>query len=204
MPQYSLFTHGNALEIETPANLAGHVKIGWGTVVGFREPVPSMVHGLGEVYDEIGPGSWFHLPLPSTLTTFGRENPYLDGVTLLFQTIHCRIKSVHVYDGADLVHPFDGLRLKGDFLRAREPDDVDPGSPLRQSLPNTLTLPRRHRVFSAIGLSFFACAHYEDFSRAGHSHNPRFHGPFPASRLIVAAGGAQFVVPEGPFPRVRR
>ena len=81
--QYSLFTHGTALEIETPDALAGSIKVGWGTQILFRAPVAENVEGL-PVFPEVGPGSWFHMPLPSTLTTFGRRNPRLESVTLLF------------------------------------------------------------------------------------------------------------------------
>lgn len=200
MPQYSVFTHGNALVTESPAELAGQIKVGWGTQVTFRPPASRTV-GNFEVFDSRGPGSWFHLPLTSTLTTFGRQNPYLASVTLLFDTSHCRITNVHVYDGVRQVAAFDNLGpfgLKGSFLETRNRADVDPEFPgaTPQSFPNTLALPRPHRVLAGIGLSFFACAFREDFNVGGFSHDPRFHGPLPPAVLVVAAAGAQFVVDE--------
>lgn len=53
---------------------------------------------------------------------------------------------------------------------------------------NTLTLAAPHKVFSAIGISFYSCAYFEDFD-----HDPRFEGPFPPAVLTVAAAGGQFV-----------
>lgn len=193
--QYSLFTHGNALEVETPENLASYIKVGWGVEIVFKEPVRENVNGL-QVFQEIGPGSWFHIPLTSTLTTFGKRSPQLDSVTILFKTSHCRIKNVHVWDGATIVQEFNNLGhfgLKGSFLKTRDSDDVNPENPWSspQSFPNTLKLSRPHKVFSAIGLSFFACAHFEDFN-----HNPDFDGPFPPATLTVAAGGGQFFVDD--------
>jgi hypothetical protein len=200
MPQFSLFTHGTALAVETPGNLAGHTRFGWGTDVFFREPVRQVVNGL-PVFDEVGPGSWLHLPLPMTHTTFGRKTPRLESVTLLFETTHCRITSVHVWDGANRVQAFDGLRLRGAFLDRRDPEDVNPEAPpsaTPQTFANTLRLRRPHPVFSAVGISFFACAFFEDFNRQGRAHNPEFDGPFPTSMLRVAGGGAQLAIPGDP------
>ncbi len=200
MSQYSVFTHGNALTVESPAELAGSVKVGWGTQITFKAPAAHNVQGL-TVFDVRGPGSWFHVPLSSTLATFGRRNPVLTSVTLLFDTSHCRITNLHVYDGARLVTAFDDLGpfgLKGSFLEARNSADVEPdvthANP--RVFPNTRVLPQRHKVFSGIGLSFFACAFREDFNVNGFSHDPRFHGPLPPAVLVVAAAGAQFVVDD--------
>jgi hypothetical protein len=197
MSQYSLFAHGNSLQVETPANLAGQVKVGWGSQIHFRTPVATQGAG-GPTYDNTGPGSWLHLPLPSTLTTFGRGNPQLVSVTLLVETIHCRITNVHVYDGASIVEEFNNLRLKGSYLWSREPADIDPEAQasVPRTLANTLRLRAPHRVFSAIGLSFYACAFYEDFNHDGWAHQPQFHGPFPPSVLIVSGGGGQFTAQE--------
>jgi len=198
MSQYSLFTHGNALRVEDPGSLADYFHVGWGATATFRAPVPQQT-SFGIVFDEIGPGSWFHLPLTSTLTTFGRRNPFLKSVTLLFDATHCRITNVHVYDGVVGVHEFNGLKLKGGFLDKRDAHDVNPeaatafGAP---SFANTLTLPRPHRVFSAIGISFFACAFFEDFDEHGHAHDPQFHGPFPPAVLTVSGAGGQYVVED--------
>jgi hypothetical protein len=195
MQQYSLFTHGNVLGVETPANLANFINVGWGTQVTFRRPVYQDFRGL-PVADRIGPGSWFHLPLTSTLTTFGKRNPYLQSVTLLFDTVHCRITDVDVWDGASMVARFVNLRLKGNFLFSRNTDDVDPEAKQydRQTFQNTIELSRPHRVFSAIGLSFYACAYLEDFDERGFAPGP--NGPFPPAILTLAAAGAQFSVTD--------
>ena len=201
--QYSLFTHGTALEIETPDALAGSIKVGWGTQILFREPVAENVEGL-PVFPKVGPGSWFHIPLPSTLTTFGRRNPRLESVTLLFESRHCRILHVHVYDGVDILQEFNNLKLAGAFLRKRNSEDINPeaSSPNRQEFSNTLPLEKSHRVFSAIGISFYACAFFEDFNEGGFAHDPHFHGPFPESILTISAAGAQFDVEDDIFARV--
>jgi hypothetical protein len=197
MQQYSLFTHGNALAIETPQNLAFHIRVGWGTQIRFKEPVPENTP-FGTVFADQGPGSWFHMPLTSTLNTFGRANPQLDSITLLFETSHCRITNVHVYDGVEIVEQFNNLGqfgLHGAFLEARNSKDVNPEVALAspQSFSNTFKLKRPHRVFSAIGVSFFACAFAHDFIPA---QGERFDGPFPASILTVSAAGAQFLVDD--------
>ena len=83
--QYSLFTHGTALVIETPELLAEYRKVGWGTWIRFLPPDHRNIDGM-DVWDNAGPGSWFHVPLPSTLTTFGHRNPRLGSVTILFET----------------------------------------------------------------------------------------------------------------------
>jgi len=197
MHQYSLFTHGNALAIETPQNLAFHIKVGWGTQIRFKDPVPESTP-FGTVFADQGPGSWFHMPLTSSLNTFGRANPQLDSVTLLFETSHCRITDVHVYDGVEKVEEFKNFGpfgLHGEFLESRDSKDVNPEVALSspQSFRNTFKLKRPHRVFSAIGISFFACAFHHDFIPAT---GERFDGPFPPSILTVSAAGAQFLVDD--------
>lgn len=196
--QYSLFTHGNALRVEAPWNLADFTNIGWGTVITFQEPVPEQDASGSQVWAAVGPGSWFHLPLTSTLTTFGLRSPRLDSVTLLFETSHCRITNVHVYDGARIVQQFNNQKLKGTFLDTRDTKDINPesASSSPQEFSNTLKLRAPHKVFSAIGLSFYACAYFEDFDVNGRAHNLRNDGPFPPARLTVAAVGGQFLVEE--------
>ena len=190
--QFSTFTHGNALAIETPNSLAGYFRVGWGSQMIFPAPVPQQT-SFGIVYDEIGPGTWLHMPLTTTLATFGLFGPRLASVTLLFSTEHCRITDVHVYDGATVVHRFEGA-LKGNFLGSRDPRDIDPerhGSD-SATFGNTLKLPAPHKVFSAIGISFYACAFKSDFDIHGHAGGP----PFPQAVLTVAAAGAQFNVAQ--------
>jgi hypothetical protein len=185
--QVSTFTHGTAVQIETPENLREANRVGWGTRVTFQRPVEQIVNGL-PVFDEVGPGSWFHIPLTSHLDSFGYFRPHLKSITLLFLTEHCRITNVHVWDGATRVMAFDDFGpfgLHGDFLSTRDPQDIDP----RQAQPlgtptfnNTLSIPSRPPVFSAVGISLFACAFLHDFGRA----------PFPDAVLTIAGGGAQF------------
>jgi hypothetical protein len=55
-------------------------------------------------------------------------------------------------------------------------------------------------VFSAIGLSFYACAYIEDFNQGGFTPGP--HGPFPPAVLTVAAAGGQFVVEDSPLATI--
>jgi hypothetical protein len=200
--KYSLFTHGSAVQIETPNALASNIKVGWGTQITFREPVAENVEGL-PVFPNVGPGSWFHIPLPSTLTTFGRRNPHLESITLLFESRHCRILHVHVYDGVDIIQEFNDFRLPrtfklaGDFLHKRDSEDINPeaSSSTPQTFSNTLRLQKPHRVFSAIGISFYACAFIEDFDEGGFAHDSR-SGPFPESILTISAAGGQFTVED--------
>jgi hypothetical protein len=162
--QYSLFTHGTALEIETPDALAGSIKVGWGTQIFFRAPVAENVAGV-PVFPEVGPGSWFHIPCKSTLTTFGRRNPRLKSVTLLFESSHCRILRVRAMESI-FFRSSTISKLAGAFLRKRNSQDINPEvlSPNRQEFTNTLPLEKSHRVFSAIGISF-CLAFFEDFRR---------------------------------------
>jgi hypothetical protein len=195
--QYSLFTHGNALQIETPGELAGNINVGWGTQISFRQPV---VEEGTQFFKAQGPGSWFHIGLPSTLTTFGRRAPRLESITLLFETRgNCRIVSVHVYDGSDIVEEFNdfgAFKLGGEFLRSRNSNDINPEAPPQnhESFGNTFQLTKSHRVFSVIGISFYACAF-------GRQADPKFH-PIQDAVLVVSAAGGQFTVEDDIFARV--
>jgi hypothetical protein len=178
--------------------------VGWGTQITFRGPVAENVPGLDPAYPIEAPGSWFHIPLPSTLTTFGRRNPHLKSITLLFDAQHCRVLHVHVYDGFDIVQEFNDFKLPrttklaGEFSHKRNSEDVNPEVSYTnpQEFRNTLQLEKPHKVFSAIGISFYACAFFEDFNVDDHVHNPRFDGPFPESILTVSAAGGQFTVED--------
>lgn len=192
--QYSLFTHGTALQIETPSILTSSLKVGWGTQIEFRQP--AVQEGDLPLRDPEGPGSWFHISLPSTLTTFGRRNPRLESVTLLFQTFgNCRIKHIHVYDGVDIIQEFNfdnQFRLGGEFLRSRDSKDINPEvPPPDQDFPagNTFHLAKPRKVFSAIGISFYASAF------GGQHPPPNF--PDLKAILIVSAAGGQFTVDDG-------
>jgi hypothetical protein len=166
--QYSLFTHGNALRVENPGNLAGLNNFGWGTQIEFHPPIQGQTGDVPTL--QSAPGSWFHLPLDSTLTTFRSASPRLISVTILFQTTNCRIDKVHVYDGARFLQEFKSNQFgfHGEFLDSR----------------NAFKLDSPHPVFSAIGISFFAYADVSDF----HPARP----PFAGATLVVAGGGAQY------------
>jgi hypothetical protein len=198
--QYSLFTHGTALQIETPAELASNIKVGWGTQISFRQPVVEIGDEGLQISEREGPGSWFHITLPSTLTTFGRRNPRLESITLLFETRgNCRILRVHVYDGSDIVEEFNDFgifKLGGEFLRARNSKDINPEAPRpnHESFGNTFQLTKSHRVFSVIGISFYACAF-------GRQPDPKFHS-IEESVLVMSAAGGQFTVEDDIFARV--
>ena len=190
--QYSLFTHGTSLHIESPTSIASSSVVGWGTVLRFKAPVAQRVHDL-PVYSEVGPGTWCHIFIPGMHTTFGIQAPLLESVTLLVDTTHCRIEDIHVYDGADFIEALGGLR--GNFLRLRNPQDVNPdvhhpwGTP---TYSNTKVLKRKRRLFSAVGISFYACAHFEDFNERGYSSGP----PWPEAILTFSGAGVQFHIPD--------
>ena len=190
--QYSIFEHGTSLHIESPAAIANSTVVGWGTVLRFRAPIAQQVHGL-TVYDEVGPGTWCHISVPSSHTTFGIRSPLIESVTLLVDTSHCRITDIHVYDGADYIEALGGLQ--GDFLRLRNPEDVNPqidhpwGTP---TYSNTKVLQRKRRLFSAVGISFYACAHFEDFNERGRSSGPSW----PEAVLTFSGAGVQFNIPD--------
>jgi hypothetical protein len=191
--QYSIFTHGTAVEAEDLSALAGYDKVGWGTRIFLKEPLLSTVGKEPvDVRDEFGPGSWFHIPLTSTLTTFGVFNPFLVSVTLLIETQHCRITDVHVYDGAEIVQEFGGT--KGEFLYSRNSGDINPNRPLAipEKFENTFTLDRPHKVFSAIGISFFARAYNKDYNEHGFART----GRYPQAILTVSGAGAQYRVAD--------
>ncbi len=148
-------------------------------------------------WPDFGPGSWFHLPLSNVIDTFGSSTPQLVSVTILFATSHCRIKDLHVWDGATIVEVLElgKFGLHGEFMESRDSKDLNPDTPFGspKTFANTIALRKPHRVFSAIGLSFFACAFYDDFKDAlGDSNPPRFE----PSILTVGAGGGQFVVDD--------
>ena len=193
--QYSIFTHGTAVEVEDPAALVGFEKVGWGTRILLKEPPLETVTDF-DVRPEHGPGSWFHIPLTSTLTTFGRSNPFLVSVTLLIDTQFCRIKDVHVYDGAEIVQEFNNNMLQGELSYSRNGDDINPDSPpdILEGFDNTLKLDRPHKVFSAIGISFYATAYTEDYDENGYARS----GRYPQAVLTVSGAGAQYRVADPP------
>ncbi len=195
--QYSIFAHGTSLQIESPAAIASSTVVGWGTVLRFRAPVPQQTDGP-TVYDDVGPGTWCHISIPCTHTTFGMKAPLIESVTLLADTTHCRITDIHVYDGPDYIEALGGIR--GEYLRVRNPEDVNPqidhpwGTP---TYANTKVLQRKRRLLFAVGISFYACAHFKDFKEIGQSRGP----PWPEAILTFSGAGAQFHIPE-PINRV--
>lgn len=204
MRQYSLFTHGNSLRVEAPEVLLDYRHFGWGAQIAFKPPpADDDSKGLPQLFAVEGPGTWFHLPLTSTLTTFGRQNPRLSSITLLYETTYCRITDIHVYDGAEIVAQFAEPRFgfHGSFLSARNLQDIDPERPLSspQALNNTHELLPPHNVRSAIGVSFRAAAFHADYRIGGFFDDPHFRGPLPPATLVVAAAGGQFLVDDTPL-----
>ncbi len=197
--QYSVFVHGTGLEIETQANVRGFRKVGWGTEITLYPPVTKIVDGL-HLEKEDGPGTWVHLPLVTTLDTFGRFSPHLLSVTLLFETLRCAVGPIHLYDGPDLIATMDGA-WPGEYLRTRQARDVEPKAytPVGYggTMENTVVLPKPHKVFSAIGLSFYVHWRYYDFSQEDMRADPR-----PPSILTFAGAGAQFLVADKVNPLI--
>ena len=192
MTQYSIFTHGTALQVERPETVREILRVGGGTAVTLHLPILDTTVAP-DAHDDEGPGTWMHLPLTSTLTTFGRSNPKLVSVTLLYECRHCRIADVHVWDGGALVYQFNGKHLRGSSLAQRNSSDINPGSAAlpASAFSNTLALPSRHEVFSAIGVSFFVRWFRTDLH--GDEYDLK-HGRFPDSVVLIAAVGAQYVV----------
>ena len=100
------------------------------------------------------------------------------------ETKHCRIRRVHVWDGADLLEQFDNLKFKGEFY--------DGG---------TITFSKPRRVSSGLSISFYACAFQEDYHRNdGQAWDITHDGPLPSAVLILSAAGARVRVPDPPTP----
>jgi hypothetical protein len=192
MTQYSIFTHGTALQVERPETVREILRVGGGTAVLLHPPAADPNGIQRDATDAEGPGTWMHLPLTSTLTTFGRSNPKLSSVTVLYECRHCRITDVHLWDGGALVHQFP-TNLTGSFLAQRNSNDINPDSPAGPptAFQNTLALPHRHPVFSAICVSLFVRWFRADLK--GDEYD-LLHGRFPDSVVVIAAVGAQYVV----------
>jgi len=124
MTMQAVWTHGNALTIENPENLAGAVRFGWGT----------------DVTMQAGKGSWFHIPLASPVIADGVRTQ-LQRVFVLFKNESGSINNVHVYDGAGKFREINGIALRGDHR-----SNLD-GT-------NTIELPQAHTVLWGIGISF--------------------------------------------------
>ncbi|SHG51245.1 hypothetical protein SAMN04488109_0601 [Chryseolinea serpens] len=192
--QYSVFAHGTSLHIESLGAIASSTVVGWGTVLRFKAPVGRQVDDLPLVYADVELGTWCHISIPSTHATFGARSPQLESITLLVDTTHCHISEIHVYDGVDFLEALGGL--KGDYLRLRDSRDVNPeiDPPWGTgTYDNTMALRRRRRLFSAVGISFYACVRHNDLiDKNGILSGP----PWPDSILTFAGAGAQFYVPD--------
>ncbi len=129
MTMQAIWTHGNALTIETTDNLANATRFGWGTDITMKP----------------GKGSWFHIPLASPVIANGvRTN--LQRVFVLFKSEGGSITHVHLYDGAAKFQEFNGISLQGDHRNGLD------GA-------NTIELAAPHSVLFGIGISFhFAAA----------------------------------------------
>jgi len=129
MTMQAIWTHGNALTIETMENIASATRFGWGTDITMKP----------------GSASWFHIPLASPVISNGVRTS-LQRVFVLFKSEGGTITNVHLYDGAGKFKEYDGLSFQGDHRNGLD------GS-------NTLELPSPHSVLFGIGISFrFAAA----------------------------------------------
>ena len=124
MPTETLWTHGNALVIESKAVLAEQKNLGWGADMTLHASA----------------ASWFHIPIPSppqdSVTTVR-----LSRVFLLYDIDEAYLTNVHIYDGKKKIAEFNNLQLglyHGNAVDAQ----------------NTFTLPSPHTVHTGVGLSF--------------------------------------------------
>jgi hypothetical protein len=143
--------HGNALIVQMPGNLVSTDHVGWGTDMKVKP----------------GTSTWFHIPLPTPVVIDGTRSKLIR-VFIMFQSdIGGRIESVHVYDGTNKIHQFDGLRSEGD-------------NRVNLNSYNTFTLPAPHDVIFGIGISFsFVTAIGID-------------SPIPPFHLVVVSAGGDY------------
>ena len=127
MALYASWTHGNALTVESPENLARVGHFGWGA----------------DMYMQPGKGSWFHIPIP-TPVIIGDVRSTLLRVFLLFEIAPGTgsIRNVHVYDGPFKPQEFNGLDLDGAHRTGLD-------------AANTFALAAPHTVVFGIGVTFF-------------------------------------------------
>jgi len=119
------WVHGNALTVESPANLDRVAHFGWGADMQIKP----------------GKASWFHIPLP-TPVILADAGTSLERVFVMFKTDSGEIRNVHLWDGSSRFHEFNDLNLEGDHSSGI--DGL-----------NTFNLPTPHRVLFGIGISFF-------------------------------------------------
>jgi hypothetical protein len=116
-----------------------------------------------------GQASWFHIPLPTPVIV-GDVRAALQRVFLLFKSEPGvgEIRNVHVYDGSSKPQEFNDLRLSGEHRLGLDGE-------------NRFDLASPHTVVWGVGISFFFQA------------SIGFDSPVPASQLIVASAGADYV-----------
>lgn len=151
MSLYASWIHGNALVVQNEAssNLVSIDHSGWG--------VDMMVKPRS--------ASWFHIPIPTPVVIGDTRAKLIRVFITFYSDPGGRIESVHVFDGFNKIHQFDGLISEGDNRNE-----------LNSS--NTFTLPTPHDVTQGIGISF-------SFVTATPFDTPNFH-----FRLqVVSAGG---------------
>jgi hypothetical protein len=196
MTEYVESVHGNAVRIENPEHLKDSRTFGWGLTATFAAPAPQP-SPVGTVIASSGPGCWLHAPLASR-RTLGRSRPMLRSVTLRFATSRCAITAVHIYDGARLVCA--APRPDAPLGRLTHPDAIKawtyvipPLSTLATGVlvPEPVPSKERHRLVSAIGVSFFVNWDlFWDFHGLDRSQ------PLPDPVLTVSAVGATFEVDD--------
>ena len=126
--KHSVWTHGNALVVESPESLSSPGNYGWGADVDIKP----------------GKSSWFHIPLSSP-QMLNSQPARLVRAYLFFNAFNCSIRNIHIYDGSFKVHSYDNLFLENDHRHNKDPE-------------NTFILPQEHTVKTGIGISFFCIA----------------------------------------------
>ena len=179
---YSLFTHGTALQIESPTNLYGYIKRGWGTDIIFHQQKPEVSRNV-PVQAEFGPGSWFHISFGISLEK-GKRKPLLESVSLYFESHVCSIRQIDIYDKDWLIDSREFNLTRNQWLSGLESPNSD--------IKHTFNLSTPHKVFSAISISFYACVSYRELGRVAEG---------TLSTLSFAAAEAEFYVnePESPW-----
>jgi hypothetical protein len=103
MIKRAVWVHGNAVVAERPGDLAGEVRIGWGSKFLLKP----------------GSDNWFHVSIPTPVLIDG-VRPKLSKVFVLFATSKAEgggmlqgssITALHVYDGAKKVKSFGETRM---------------------------------------------------------------------------------------------
>jgi hypothetical protein len=150
MSLYASWIHGNALVVqkEASSNLVSIDHPGWGT----------------DMMVKPNTSTWFHIPLPTPVIIGDTRAKLIRVFIMFYSDPGGRIKSVHVYDGPNKIHQFDGLQSEGDKRNI-----IDNS--------NTFTLPTPHDVSFGIGISF------SFVTNAGFEPIPPFH------LMVVSAGG---------------